>query len=517
MKSVFKLLFSSLFASVSTAQNQANLVYSPTVLHNGALIQMVNHPVNPNKLILLEESGFWPLKSYFPYEYDGSTGISASPISGSDSLSTPFTVIPSGLIFGGYNATIGNEPIFYNGQNSFSYDINQGSGSSDPVFFFLDGRTFFVAFNGTSRQLYEFIGANTISQISNETNALVTQVIGHRNDEVYYLTVFQDSIKQLKKAVYNGVNYTSNTLRNKTGIWYYWKYFGEAGNRAIFEENSISYYSGEQDLVRVFSVDNSTGNQLVMQEDSSVIANISSWSSVVHDGLNYLYRGTELKYTTDGVNLNLDQTIVDQVFTAHFLKNDELYYITHTLSDSNKLFKYSNNGLSLIYSGRHLHTSIVNQMEVYLTDLGYSHMSKYIRLSENDEIIWWNIIDSSVHPHVINDATMFQNKPYFLWNGTGLSPNFLGNMDIYKIDDFLSLEERKTSIIQSVFPNPVMKGEDIIVHCANKGSFRLLDGIGNVISAGQLELGKNRISTYDLSTGLYLLQSDEGSLKIIVN
>ncbi len=510
------LLLSSFFVhSHFFAQYQATLFDTPLNEPNAALHAIIGYPNDESKLMLIQAFGEYP-HDFKLYGYDESKNVAFAPTTVCGSSSNIPVELSNGILFGGNTYSSGTEPVFFDGVQSIIVDINNGVNGSDPDFFQFEERTFFTAFNGISRQLYEYLSPTNYIQISNELVENVEIPLGIYQNNVFYRTRFQDSICSLKKALFSNNSYSVETLRTQTGVFVNWKLLGEINSQFIISEYDMMTINSS-DAMNILSFDDDW-NSISIYEGNYFVPYIDKWNSVKINGELYLYLGSSLYKTTDGLSLSLETELSNEWFKDYFVLNEKIYFITHKINGTHIIYNYENSDFTPKYIGKDLKKSIDTDSEIYLTEWASgSQMSKYLKFNTSEELTTYDVGINFSQPNETQNARIWSGKPTFLWSEFNFINDFgLINMDIYQIETILGIDDLENQTTISVFPNPIPSGSAINVNSSIQIHASMVDGIGREVKVLDLNEGENKIETNGLNSGVYFIKGGNTSQKIII-
>lgn len=399
------------FANTLLAQNSSIQTHfndsEPWINH------IYNYPGDPTSLLAVHQ------------EFNGTDFVyqlvipdigSANPvwISGCTEVTSTLHEVAGGAVFSGDFVNQGNELFFFNGLNPTVFDLNPGQGSSDPEIFQLNDGLFITAFDGTARQLYEFVSPTEVKKVTNEQFDVFLPV-GKMNDDYLYEMSAETSPTEieweLKCARENGGSFTYSTVRTATypivsgnpsvtPDAVVWVNGLNSNGQFILIEDITNYAASSKDF---YVLNYSEQTQQVTIVDQSLGHGNSGFSELFefeNDICWYVSGMWGIRRSTDGINFSADVNSEinpnEWIMRSHVSEDGVLWTIRNLPVTGESLIRYSNGQLDPVILGKHFHFSLENQGKLYLTDFSYFFNAHYLHEVElSSGIVESYFIDSS--------------------------------------------------------------------------------------------------------------------------
>jgi hypothetical protein len=444
-----------------------------------------------------------------PYYIPFCTDVSAEPF-----------FLDDGVLVAGTTPLNGVECVFYNGTNVVEFDLNLGSGDSDPIISAVGEQVFVIANEGNVRQLYEFDKINhTLTKITNSPID-IDNVCAGWGDDIYYSTIFentafsQNEYSLIKASLNNGAySYsTIETLAIPFGVerYAYWDSPLVKWNKLFLVQGSYSFVNAVLSDLKVISIDDNDQVEVVHQvaQTDKDFIKLFEWDDALWT---YVQSSNELYVCRDAVSFALDidsgtKLISDQ----HITSNDKLFldlYIPST--DDNDIAAHYGT-LQTSYSGKHIHFLTEENEILYLSDWKWHDSSSIVLIHTAFDGVEKVYIDQADHSPVQNSSLVHNGEFTFLFAYE------FADVDVLKLTGSPSAGIDEPEVEMSIYLNPINLGDALTMRALRDGEVQLISTSGNVLKQFELTNGVTHISTSSLNPGVYFISFLNQTRRVVV-
>lgn len=504
------LLISFFMSSLIVCAQSVTKIYQHDT---SSLSQLYVMPYDMSELMVVSGSGF----SSSDHEYFTYSNGTITPLTfnGVDTIVGPPVLGADRIFFKGKINGLGEELVVYDGNSTYFFDFNLGTSSSKPEIISYNNEIFIIANNGVKRQLYLYEGGSNFLQITNQLNSDVIEFLGFRNMDYYYFEEDDSDplLKTLVVASNTGGNFSYSNLSS---------FVLNSTNSEVVELNDELYfknsvYVGGNVIERILQID-----------PSNVIADyFNNTMNSFFQTLLFKFEGKILTYSTDIANSEVvELTGVGQTAIYADLGAGVGENMFYAIANNNVLYMYNESSVLSIENGT---SSQILSMGNGLTYPPILEESDRFYLIENS-IGTGNSarifeINSSSNP--VFDAVITDDPSYTMSANAGVRYNgevvfifkeiFATEVrsDLYTFQSILGQTEVSLNQISS-YPNPLNSGGDLTVFTSEAEDYILSSITGSVIQMGRLTQGENLIDLQECTAGIYLLKTDNSSIRIVI-
>jgi len=429
--------------------------------------------------------------------------------------------VSGGFLMPGNTTNLGNEVFFFDGTNTYTYDINPGALGSDMLSFnTVEGETYFSANNGSQYQAFRFVNASTVEQLTNETEPVIS-VCAKWGDTLYYNVqgfnpVTSNPVFKLKKAMWNGVDYDYAQIRElevpSGGTQVSWRDPVIKWGKLFLTESVIDWSSTQSTPRRVISVD--SNSQVIEYFELYKLGfsklELFEWNNKLYS---YLNGESDLYSTLDGLSFPVESTVSGGNLVDDKVVDGNFYL---SVSKNNGTFDFVNydGSFTPLFNGPgYLKFREDNDGLFYLAqspDVNGSAVVYYVNTA-TDEFNSVQVGDGNILPFD-NASIIFENQFTFLFQNLSPTDN---STDVLQLSNILALEEAALET-GTIYPNPITNKEMLHVKSDRSDSYLLYNSHGMKIQSGRLVIGENPIELNNLEAGVYFFVTEKSVEKLMI-
>lgn len=505
----FSLLFTLALSSFAVNAQTVNQIYD----HDSTdLNQLENMPFDASRLLVV--SGFsFSSDGYRFRELDQSSGqLIDLPINNVDTLLSAPVSQGDKLFFEASINGMGREIAAYDGTSTYFFDLNTGTGNSDPEIFSFENELYAIAYDGTLRQLFKFTGTS-FQQISEETEDDVTDFIANRGNEYYYITFSNLNGRAIKSTVDNSGALTHSTISPTS--------FQEALGDVVLLNGDIYFVSYVYTVTDAsYRVDKIDASNMITTHHFETGGQFSSSHLLA-------YNNDILFYLTEpGLAEILNVSVPQQPLIQVSIDPAQYNLIGGHVVHNGKLFIYGDQYVMDV-SGTTPVALIEDASTIRLTPAYETSSAFYLyELAQplsggpSGIIEVTSTTNQLIAYDVSNDAGFFFHTSPMVENNGELKFIFktetgTPSTDIYSLTSIATIPDNLQEDF-ALFPNPSTNG-DFSIRLPKSGDVRITTLEGQLVKTMHLEEGTNHVQVDELSAGIYLIEYLGNVQRLVVN
>lgn len=436
-------------------------------------------------------------------------------------ISTEPVFLDDGILATGTTPSNGKECVFFDGVYVIEFDLNLGSGDSNPYLRLVDDRVFIFANDGNTRQLYEYDkAAHTVTKIT-DSPIDVKNVCATWGTDIFYSTEFVNTPSSQteyilhKASLINGVylSYVVHMVNVPFGSlrYLFWEYGHVKFGKLFLSQEDFSYANGVLSNLKIISIDQNDQVEIVQEivptEDDGL--RLFEWNN---DLWSYVSYSNELYKSTDGVSFSLDVDSGLKKIANHYITgNNKLFLKLYDPVMQTHEIAAHYGTIQTIYAGDHLDILMEDNEILYLSDWNWSDSNSIVLIHTAFDGVENIHIGDGNHPPIRNASLMHNGEFTFLFTYG------VNDVDVLKLTGSPNAGLNDSQIELSISPNPIGSGNLLTILSKKVGKAKLVNASGRILKQFNIEIGENQLNTSFLSQGVYFLSFMNRTQRIVVN
>ena len=520
MKSIVPLLAILLSTSAYAQSN-----YHTNVMDNpyGIYESIYELPWDQSQLIQVKKEFFSSPQFHAVYTFETISNEWSSPYYipfCADISSEPF-FLDDGVLVTGTTPLNGIECVFFDGTNVVEFDLNVGSGDSDPIVSALGEQIFIIGNDGNARQLYEFDKINhTVTKITNSPID-INEVCAGWGDDIYYSTIFentafsQDEYALIKASLNNGTysHATVQTLEIPFGVErnVYWNSPVVKWNKLFLVQGSYSFVNAVLSDLKVISIDDNGQVEVVhqMAQTDKNFIKLFEWDDALWT---YVESSNELYVCRDAASFAQDINAGTKLISNHFVtSNGKLFLDLYIPGTDNQEIAAHYGVLQTMYTGNHMHFLMEEDEVLYLSDWKWYDSSSIVLIHTAFDGVEDIYIDQAGDHSPVRNASLIHNGEF-----TFMFAYDYADISVLKLTGSPSSDVEEVQLELTTFPNPVGVGEPLTLRVLRDGEVQLINSTGNLLKQLVIVNGEAQLDTSFLSPGVYFISFMNHTRRVVV-